>query len=50
MIVREDQASAPLYVSGIDWGMPGFGDTRISKSQWRSQGCVGKRDIKQNWD
>ncbi|TGH19524.1 MAG: DUF3883 domain-containing protein, partial [Aphanocapsa feldmannii 277cI] len=32
VIVREDQASAPLYVSGIDWGMPGFGDTRITKS------------------
>ena len=32
MIVREDQASAPLYVSGIDWDVPGFGDTRISKS------------------
>jgi hypothetical protein len=27
-----DQAAAPVYVSGIDWGSPGFGDTQITKN------------------
>jgi SNF2 family DNA or RNA helicase len=30
--VTGDQASAPVYVSGIDWGAPGFGDTQITKN------------------
>ena len=30
--VTEDQAAAPVYVSGIDWGTPGFGDTQITKN------------------
>ena len=30
--VADDQATAPVYVSGVDWGLPGFGDTRITKS------------------
>jgi hypothetical protein len=30
--VTGDQAAAPLYVSGIDWGVPGFGDTQITKN------------------
>jgi superfamily II DNA or RNA helicase len=30
--VTGDQASAPVYVSGIDWGVPGFGDTQITKN------------------
>jgi hypothetical protein len=27
-----DRASLPVYVSGIDWGLPGFGDTQITKN------------------
>jgi len=30
--VQGEQPSAPVYVSGIDWGLPGFGDTQITKS------------------
>jgi superfamily II DNA or RNA helicase len=30
--VTGDQAAAPVYVSGIDWGVPGFGDTQITKN------------------
>jgi hypothetical protein len=30
--VEGDQASPPLYVSGVDWGTPGFGDTQITKN------------------
>jgi hypothetical protein len=30
--VDGDQASPPLYVSGVDWGLPGFGDTQITKN------------------
>jgi hypothetical protein len=30
--VTGDQASAPLYVSGSDWGVPGFGDTQITEN------------------
>ncbi len=30
--VAGDQAAAPVYVSGIDWGVPGFGDTQITKN------------------
>ncbi|MFN9643806.1 MAG: DUF3883 domain-containing protein, partial [Cyanobacteriota bacterium] len=30
--VEGDQASAPVYVSGIDWGLPGFGDTQVTKN------------------
>ena len=30
--VKGDQAAAPVYVSGIDWGVPGFGDTQITKN------------------
>jgi hypothetical protein len=30
--VTGDQASVPVYVSGIDWGVPGFGDTQITKN------------------
>ena len=30
--VTGDQAAAPVYVSGIDWGSPGFGDTQITKN------------------
>jgi hypothetical protein len=26
------QASPPVYVSGVDWGLPGFGDTQITKN------------------
>jgi hypothetical protein len=25
-------ASPPVYVSGVDWGLPGFGDTQITKN------------------
>jgi hypothetical protein len=27
-----DQASPPVSVSGVDWGMPGYGDTQITKN------------------
>ena len=30
--VTGDQAAAPVYVSGIDWGSPGFCDTQITKN------------------
>jgi hypothetical protein len=30
--VEVDQASAPVYVSGVDWGVPGFGDTQVTKN------------------
>jgi hypothetical protein len=30
--VTGDQAAALVYVSGIDWGVPGFGDTQITKN------------------
>ena len=30
--VTGDRAAAPVYVSGIDWGSPGFGDTQITKN------------------
>jgi hypothetical protein len=30
--VDGDRASPPVYVSGVDWGMPGFGDTQITKN------------------
>jgi len=30
--VAGDQATAPVYVSGVDWGLPGFGDTQITKN------------------
>jgi hypothetical protein len=30
--VDGDQSSPPVYVSGVDWGLPGFGDTQITKS------------------
>lgn len=30
--VEGDRASVPVYVSGVDWGLPGFGDTQITKN------------------
>ena len=30
--VDDDRASPPVYVSGVDWGLPGFGDTQITKN------------------
>ena len=30
--VAGDTASPPVYVSGVDWGIPGFGDTQITKN------------------
>ncbi len=27
-----DQVSAPVYVSGVDWGLPGLGDTQFTKN------------------
>jgi len=30
--VTGDQAADPVYVSGIEWGVPGFGDTQITKN------------------
>jgi hypothetical protein len=30
--VDGDQVSPPVYVSGVDWGLPGFGDTQITKN------------------
>ena len=30
--VTGDQAAVPVYVSGIDWGVPGLGDYQISKN------------------
>jgi hypothetical protein len=30
--VEGDRASAPVYVSGVDWGLPGFGETQITKN------------------
>ena len=30
--VTGDQAATPVYVSGVDWGVPGFGDTQITKN------------------
>lgn len=30
--VEGDRASSPVYVSGVDWGLPGFGDTQITKN------------------
>ncbi|CAI8160874.1 MAG: RNA polymerase-associated protein RapA [Prochlorococcus marinus str. MIT 9215] len=30
--VAGDAASPPVYVSGVDWGIPGFGDTQITKN------------------
>ena len=30
--VTGNQAADPVYVSGVDWGVPGFGDTQITKN------------------
>ena len=30
--VEGERASLPVYVSGVDWGLPGFGDTQITKN------------------
>lgn len=30
--VEGDRAPAPVYVSGMGWGLPGFGDTQITKN------------------
>ena len=30
--VAGDQTAAPVDVSGVDWGLPGFGDTQITKN------------------
>ena len=30
--VEGERASPPVYVSGVDWGVPGFGDTQITKN------------------
>jgi hypothetical protein len=30
--VEGERASSPVYVSGVDWGVPGFGDTQITKN------------------
>ncbi len=30
--VTGNQAAAPVYVSGVGWGVPGFGDTQITKN------------------
>ena len=30
--VEGDRTSAPVYGSGVDWGLPGFGDTQITKN------------------
>jgi hypothetical protein len=30
--VEHERASSPVYVSGVDWGLPGFGDTQITKN------------------
>ena len=30
--VEGEQAAEPVYVSGVDWGLPGFGDTQITKN------------------
>jgi hypothetical protein len=30
--VDGDRASPPVYVSGVDWGTPGFGDTQITRN------------------
>jgi len=30
--VAGERASEPVYVSGVDWGLPGFGDTQITKN------------------
>ena len=27
-----DRSSPPVNVSGVDWGLPGFGDTQITKN------------------
>ena len=27
-----ERASPPLYVSGVDWSTPGFGDPQITKN------------------
>ena len=32
VMVDGEQTSAPTYVSGVDWGLPGFGDTQITKN------------------
>ena len=30
--VQGERASSPVYVSGVDWGLPGFGDTQITRN------------------
>jgi hypothetical protein len=30
--IEGDGAQSPAYVSGIDWGMPGFGDNQITRN------------------
>ena len=30
--VEGDRVSPPVYVSGVDWGLPGFGDSQITKN------------------
>ncbi len=30
--ITDNKASEPLYISGIDWGRPGFGDTAVTKN------------------
>ncbi len=32
VMVDGEQTSPPTYVSGVDWGLPGFGDTQITKN------------------
>ena len=30
--ISNDKATEPVYISGIDWGRPGFGDTSVTKN------------------
>ena len=41
--VAGDQAAAPVYVSGVDWGLPGFGDTQITKNLQQLLAAGGHR-------
>jgi hypothetical protein len=38
--VAGDAASPPIYVSGVDWGTPGFGDTQITKNLQQLQAAA----------
>ena len=37
--VQGERASSPVSVSGVDWGLPGFGDTQITRNLQQQLGA-----------